>query len=131
MQAAIKISDSADALAELESLHGWLAESTTLRGALTLEQTMKPGEMGAVSDVLVVALGSGGAVTALAASLGSWLFSRRSHVKIKVTAADGSSIELDVKRAKGDQAGVEELLRETLNRPPKQIGEGQIDQGEA
>jgi hypothetical protein len=126
MRAAIEINDSADALAEFESLHGWLAESTSLRGALTLEQTMKPGEMGAVSDVLVVALGSGGAVTALAASLGSWLLSRRSHVKIKVTAADGSSIELDVKRAKGDQAGVEELLRETLNRPPRQI-----DQGEA
>ncbi|MET0234817.1 MAG: hypothetical protein ABW224_09290 [Kibdelosporangium sp.] len=125
MRAAIEINDSADALAQFESLHGWLAESTSLRGALTLEQTMKPGEMGGAADVLVVALGSGGAVTALAASLGSWLYSRRSHVKIKVTAADGSSIEVDVKRAKGDQAGVEDLLRETLNRPPRRLDQGE------
>lgn len=125
MQAAIEINDSADALAEFESLHRWLGESTSLRGAVTLDQTMTPGEMGAVSDVLVVALGSGGAVTALAASLGAWLHSRRSHVKIKVTAADGSSVEIDVKRAKGDQAGVEELLRETLGRPPRQLGQGE------
>jgi Effector Associated Constant Component 1 len=127
MQAAIRI-DSADMLTVFEayeSLHSWLGESRPLRGAVTLDQTMKPGDMGGVADVLVVALGSGGAVTALAASLGSWLYSRRSHVKIKVTAPDGSSIEIDAKRAKGDQAGVEELLRETLNRPPKQLETGE------
>lgn len=116
MSAAIEISRSQDAFAELESLHGWLSNRPELRGTVALAQAVRnPEEMGWLSDVVTVAAGNGGAVTALAGSLATWLISRRSHIKIKITGPNGRSIEVDVKQAKGNQADVEAMLREVLD----------------
>lgn len=116
MSAAIEIHDSPDAFAELESLHGWLGNLPDLRGSLTLGKPDRdPQEMGWLTDVLGVAVGNGGAATALAGSLATWLVSRRSHIKIRVTGPDGRSTEVDVKQAKGNQADVEAMLREVLS----------------
>lgn len=116
MSAAIQIQETENAFTELESLHGWLVSRPELHGAVTLGKPARhPEEMGWLTDVVSVAVGNGGAVTALAGSLATWLVSRRSHIKIKVSGPDGRSTEVDVKQARGNQADVEAMLREVLD----------------
>ena len=71
--------------------------------------------MGGVLDVLVVALGSGGAGAVLATSVSTWLSQpRRADVKLTVTAEDGRHIELDARRIRDPAVllrEVERLLR--------------------
>lgn len=65
--------------------------------------------MGGVLDVLVVALGSGGAVAALASSVSTWLSQPcRADVTLTVTGQDGRHIELDARRVRDPAV----LLRE-------------------
>jgi len=64
----------------------------------------KPGEMGSLSDALVVAAGSGGAITALAGALVSWLRHRTTDVTVKITRPDGGALEVDGKRVRGVDA---------------------------
>ena len=64
----------------------------------------EPGEMGSLSDALVVAAGSGGAITALAGALVSWLRHRTTDVTVKITRPDGGSLEVDGKRVRGVDA---------------------------
>jgi Effector Associated Constant Component 1 len=102
-----------DAERELASLEEWLRQERALKGAVARERRApRPDEMGAVSDVLVAALGNGGAITALAASLGTWLVTRRSRVTVKVTGPDQTSVELDVR-----STDAEALLRSVLREP--------------
>lgn len=101
--------DRAEGLAELAD---WLRREPDLRGLVRpLAATPAPGELGAVTDVLVAAVGSGGALSALAASIKVFLtLPRRSDVRIVIRSPDGSSVELDAKRV-GD---VEGLLRQVV-----------------
>ncbi|MFI9815898.1 effector-associated constant component EACC1 [Saccharothrix variisporea] len=116
MSAAIRIEETDDAFADLESLHGWLVSRPELRGAVTLGAPDRdPEQMGWLTDVVSVAVGNGGAATALAGSLATWLVSRRSHIRIKVSGPDGRSTEVDVKQAKGNPADVEAVLRKVLD----------------
>lgn len=118
MSAAIQIqqTDNGTAFAELESLHGWLLSQPDLRAAVSLGSPARDREeMGWLTDVVSVAVGNGGAVTALAGSLATWLVSRRSHIKIKVTGPNGRSTEVDVRQAKGNQEDVEAMLRKVLD----------------
>jgi hypothetical protein len=118
MPATIALEHSQDSFVELSSLHGWLAGGESLRGRVTIERPDGDGTtMGWLADVVTVAVGNGGAVTALAGSLATWLVSRRSHVKIKVTGPDGRCVEVDVRQARGDQAAVEAMLRKVLDEP--------------
>ena len=64
----------------------------------------KPGEMGSLSDALVVAAGSGGAITALAGALVSWLHHRTTDVTVKITRPDGTALEVEGKRVRGVDA---------------------------
>jgi hypothetical protein len=97
---------------ELAELAGWLHQEAELRGLVSAGDAVpRPGELGALSDLLMVAVGSGGTLSVLAASLKVFLAQpRRSDVRIIVTAPDGRRVELDAKRV-GD---VEQLLRQTL-----------------
>jgi hypothetical protein len=52
--------------------------------------------MGALSEVLVVALGSGGSAAALAGSLSVWLSTRVNHVTITVRNRNGE-VKLDAR----------------------------------
>ncbi|WP_327149742.1 effector-associated constant component EACC1 [Nocardia sp. NBC_01329] len=80
----------------------WLYDDDSLRGRARFQGTPgREGEMGAVSEVVTIALGSGatvGIVTALARSLTTWLTHRRSDVTVTVTRADGSSVEFNGSR---------------------------------
>lgn len=97
----------------LEELSDWLRLESELRGLISSGAAVPgPGELGALSDILMVAVGSGGALSVLAASLKTFLAQpRRSDVRIVVTSPSGRRVELDAKRV----GNVEELLRQTLS----------------
>lgn len=94
----------------LRGLRDWLAHEEALRGRLELHgDAPRPGHMGAALDVLVVALGSGGAGAVLARSLATWLIQRRVDIKVTVKSPDGGHLEVDVKRAADPERVITEL----------------------
>jgi hypothetical protein len=104
-----------DAGAEVRSLDRELADVDELRGLVRpVAVEPRPGELGAVDATLVVALGQGGAVTALVSVLVAWLRRRVGNVSVKLTKKDDTVIEVTaehVRRLTGDQlmAFVKEL----------------------
>ncbi|SDW24590.1 hypothetical protein SAMN05421504_10156 [Amycolatopsis xylanica] len=103
---------------DFASLREWLAGEPGLRGLITPGNApIRPGEMGGVTDVLVATLGDGGAVAALAAALGTWLGTRRSKVRLKVTNARGESVELDI-----HSKDAEKVVRALLENPDEKAG---------
>jgi Effector Associated Constant Component 1 len=88
--------DGADSAAALASLNDWLRRSGELRGRVKLvAKRPEPGQMGAVGDVLAIAVGGGGALTVLANSLSVWLRQpRRSKVSVHVVKPDGVRVEI-------------------------------------
>jgi hypothetical protein len=100
----IAIRAQRDDVAAIESLYDWLRADPDL-GASVGQSRMAPrrGEMGGVMDAVIVAVGSGGAVTALGPLLKSWLLRpRHAHIKLEVeTGPDGTrSITLDADRVR-------------------------------
>jgi hypothetical protein len=70
-----------------------------------------PANLGTLTDVLIVAAGSGGALSVLAASLKAFLLlPRRSDIRIVLSTEDGRRLEIDAKRVDD----VETLVRRTL-----------------
>ena len=90
---------------ELAALYEWLLNDSDLRGAIRRDDAAPvPGHMGALADVLTVALGSGGAITALVASLRTYFTQRRSDIKIEIRTDDGASLVVDAKRVPDAEA---------------------------
>lgn len=92
----ISITDlPADDLAvdQLRMLDHWLQDEPGLLGAsISLPVgAPRPGRLGPVSDVLVVALGGSGAGagTVLAQSLIAWIRSRQTQLTVRITTAAG------------------------------------------
>jgi hypothetical protein len=116
----IRISVTHGDLADLESLDNWLRGERELAGRVKLAGTAPhDGELGALSEYLVVALGSGGAITVvgttLAAALKAWLsHARRSDVRVEVHRHDGTSVEIDAKRVRAGDIDVEATIRQAL-----------------
>jgi hypothetical protein len=98
---------------ELRSLLEWLRREDELRGRVNLEGAVDPSgeQMGAVLDVLTVALGSGGALAVLAGSLSTWFTQRRSDVKVTVVGPDGRRIEVDARRVRDVPALMRDVER--------------------
>lgn len=107
----VESDDSGERLAELSD---WLGQEAMLRGLVKGNTTPGPGELGSMTNALVVAVGSGGVLSVLAASLKAYLaLPRRSDVRIKVGGRpDGRTVEIDAKRVRD----VEALLREALGK---------------
>ncbi|WP_410813776.1 effector-associated constant component EACC1 [Micromonospora sp. 067-2] len=87
------------------SLASWLRNEDRLRAGVTAApaagSTASPDEMpGSVTDVLVVAVGDGGAVLVLVQAIAGWLAHRREDVTVRLTGPDGWSAELDVHQAR-------------------------------
>ena len=100
---------------DLESLETWFQGEPELAGQVRLSAPVpRAGELGALADVLVAAVSSGGALSVLAASLHAWL-SRpsRSDVRIRVQGDAGRVVEIDADRVDAQQAEV--LLRQALD----------------
>ncbi|MET7933803.1 hypothetical protein [Streptomyces sp. NPDC005322] len=106
-------SDGPDSVGDLRD---WLNEEVPLRGRVHVQPVAPDsGELGAWGDTLVVAVGTGGAVTALARALAVYLRQpRRSTVKVRVVAPDGTRTEVTVQHTKSLDA-VESLLRTALH----------------
>ena len=104
-----------DQVAGLESLGDWLRGEPELAGRVRVNGSApREGELGALAEVLVVAVGSGGTLSVLAASLKSWISQpRRSDFQIRVKRPDGHSIEITANRANSEQ--VDTLLRQALS----------------
>jgi hypothetical protein len=67
--------------------------------------------MGALTDVLVVAAGSGGTLTVLAHSLRAWFAQpKRSDVRIQVKTPDGREITVNAERVSRPKVIVDEVL---------------------
>lgn len=71
------------------------------------------GELGALADVLMVAVGSGGTLSVLATSLKAWLAQPRGqHVRIRIRTGGGEAVEIDADRIDAEQADA--LIRQAL-----------------
>jgi 5-enolpyruvylshikimate-3-phosphate synthase len=56
--------------------------------------------MGGVTEMLTVALGSGGAVAALGGTLSAWLSARRAKISVEITTGDTCRrVEIDAANA--------------------------------
>lgn len=96
------------------SLREWLLDDSELRGRVRLvERSPRAGEMGALADTLIAAVGAGGALTVLFESLKTWFAQpKRSDLEIEVRTPDGRTVTVDAKRV----ARPEQLAREVLER---------------
>lgn len=95
MQAMLRVVGSRDPERDFRSLRDWLSEEPELRGGVQVaDRPVRPGEMGAIEDVLMVAVGGGGAATVLARSVAVWLQRRRSGMSVRITAPDGTHVEI-------------------------------------
>jgi hypothetical protein len=107
------------------SLRNWLRAEDGLREPGE-QATAAPqeGEMGSATDALVVAVSSGGAISALATSLGLWLSQLKSRpraaVTVKITLPDETVISVRADQA-DDPAAV---IREALSSAFRQEGGG-------
>ena len=99
-------------LDELESLEAWLRDDRDLAGRVRpVRPKLEAGQMGALAEALVVAVGSGGTLSVLAASLRGWLSQpRRSDVRIRVWNENGRVVEIAA-----DRADAEIVLQQALN----------------
>jgi len=104
--------EGGDRVTGLEELSAWLREEEGLRGLVTSKRAApRPGELGAVTDVLVATVGAGGTLSVLAASLRSYFSQpRRADVWIAITGPDGHRVEIDAKHVDD----VDLLLRRVL-----------------
>jgi len=83
--------DGPDRLEELASLEDWLLNEPSLTDCPVTRPPAIPGrgDMGALSEALIVALGSGGTGAALAGSLSVWLSTRVSDLTLRIRTAKG------------------------------------------
>ncbi|MBO2459111.1 effector-associated constant component EACC1 [Actinomadura violacea] len=104
--------------ADLENLHDWLAGERELQGRVRPAAPQPaPGELGDLSNILLVTLGSGGAVSVLAASLRGWFAQpRRASVKIQLKTEKGETLTIDAKNVK--DRSVETILNRALDGGP-------------
>lgn len=81
---------------DVSSLHRWLAAEDDLRGRIrAVRRPIADTEMGGAIEALSVAVGTGGAGTVLAASLSTWLRTRKTAVKLRVET-DKRTVVLEV-----------------------------------
>lgn len=101
-----------DPVEGLPELSEWLSRESDLRGLITpVSAGTGPGELGSLTDALVVAVGSGGLLSVLATSLKTFLaLPRRGDLRIVVTAPGGRRVEIDAKHVRD----VESLIRDAL-----------------
>jgi hypothetical protein len=80
----------------LTALAAWLSGEDDLRGRVQVVRgPIGDTELGSLPELLTVALEAGGAGTALAASLRTWLLTRRTSARITVETG-GRSVSLDI-----------------------------------
>jgi hypothetical protein len=110
MEIQISLEGEADEF-ELLALRDWLQQERPRPGRVELvAQPAEPGTMGPVTDLLQVALESGGAI--FAGSVATWLSTRRRPVSLRLERPDGSKLAIDAE-VKDPEAAIERFLDET------------------
>ncbi|GAA1612934.1 effector-associated constant component EACC1 [Kribbella karoonensis] len=95
MDVDIRIAGGSDD--DLGALRDWLSAEDELRGHIrTVDAPIGETELGSLPELLTVACGAGGAGTALATALITWLKTRRTSAKLTVESG-GRSVTLDIK----------------------------------
>jgi hypothetical protein len=91
MDFLVRVEEAADGPQTIWSLENWLRNEPDFeRKIRRVPVTPSTGELGAVADTRQIALGAGGAVAVLAASLQTWFAQpRRSDVRITVIRRPG------------------------------------------
>jgi membrane-associated two-gene conflict system component 1 (EACC1) len=100
-----------------------------LRGATrTYPSEVERGRLGSIVETLAVVLGPGGAATALASVLVSWLRRRSGDVVIKVTRPDGRVVvEVSAGNVRGlDLSGVRALVSDVSGALESQSGDEEL-----
>ncbi|GAA1264343.1 hypothetical protein Psi02_76060 [Planotetraspora silvatica] len=81
---------------DLMALREWLDAEDDLRGRVrTAHAPIGDTDLGALPELLTIAVGAGGMGSVLASSLKTWLLARRTSAKLTVEA-NGRSINLDI-----------------------------------
>jgi hypothetical protein len=98
---SISIMVSSNDQRSVSSLYDWLCGEDELRGQVSLTRgTPRPDEMGALANIITVAIGSGGAATVLIGSLTTWVTQRRNaEVTLKITSRAGRVVEINARGA--------------------------------
>lgn len=98
---------------EAFALKTWFDDLPELRGRSTVEVgPIQVGDLGGVSDVLVVALGSGGAVSVVAGALVRWFTVRRRSHPLKLTVTSGKKkVSIEVDQTTGSADLITQILR--------------------
>ena len=103
----IKVNDDSRAFL---SLCNRLREDDVLRGlARPQSPEIGEGQLGAVSDALVVALGTGGAITAFVRTIPVWLKTQRAGTRITVELED-RTVHIECDNAQEARKMLERLL---------------------
>jgi hypothetical protein len=112
MDAQLSLGGDAVDLADLKSLEDWLLDEPLLAGCAVTRPVAapEPGQMGAISDVLVVALGSGGAGAALASSLSVWLRTRVGNISIRIDTEHGK-IEVSATNVRDAESMIRQVVQ--------------------
>ncbi|MFI6003385.1 hypothetical protein ACIA98_23720 [Streptomyces sp. NPDC051366] len=106
MRVTLTVSDGGGGRAPEEALgelRRWLQRHPELRDRLGRQQPAepRPGEMGAVSELLPVLLAPGGLTAALGAALVAWLQSRRGNQTVTITLPDATQITVTSENVRG------------------------------
>jgi hypothetical protein len=117
MELTVRLVDDAVSADTVRSLASFLRAERELRGQVHAEEKDPEREsMGSVGDLLTVAIGSGGALTVLLASVSTWLKNSRSDIKVEIRGKRGSAVIIDAKRVKSiDDAQLRKILQEAHN----------------
>ena len=107
MDMLIKVTSANDEM-QLRALYDWLLREDDLRTARIAWMDVPPEaeKMGALSDTLVVSLGAGGVGVALVQSLTTWLRTRGTDIRLKITGPHGE-MEVTAKQVHNPQAFIE------------------------
>jgi hypothetical protein len=102
--------ESGNEVSDFEELSDWLRQEEGLRGLIS-EGDAEPAadELGALVDVLVAAVGSGGALTVLLSSLQAFIATRGADIKITLKGEGGREVTVDAKRVKDVDALVRDV----------------------
>ncbi|MER7724693.1 hypothetical protein [Streptomyces sp. NPDC096323] len=100
---------------DLIGLSGWLRGERRLQGRVQqVRSNPEPGQLGGAFEVLSVTLGSGGIATVLAGTVATWLQSRRSDPKLRITITRADRT-LEIEASNADEA--EELIKRFMGGP--------------
>jgi Effector Associated Constant Component 1 len=90
-------------MADLESLDDWLRGDHALGGQVAQRRLPpEPGQLGGLTDALVVSVGAGRALTELVSMLRAWVLRpRHCHLRLRVRTGQ-DTMELDADRARAE-----------------------------